>query len=144
LELAFLVDTLIAPCCIKYTKVDNGPVNEKNRDLLYYYGDMEFFSHFFTFLKNVKSVFIEVEFLKPEDPKNFKDRKDFKILTFKNRKMLQKLNISIHDITKSNLEKVYYLKDILEDLGVSKVTYLLIPYYHEKKSVGDKGRFGKF
>jgi 1-acyl-sn-glycerol-3-phosphate acyltransferase len=76
LELAFLVDALIAPCCIKYTKVNNGPVNEKNRDLLYYYGDMEFFSHFFTFLKNVKSVFIEVKFLKPEDPKNFKDRKE--------------------------------------------------------------------
>ena len=49
--------------------------------------------------------------------------------------MLQKLNISLHDITKSNLEKVYYLKDILEDLGVSKITYLLIPCYHEKESL---------
>jgi len=49
--------------------------------------------------------------------------------------MLQKLNISIHDVTKSNLEKVYYLKDVLEDLGVSKITYLLIPYYHEKENL---------
>jgi predicted deacetylase len=49
--------------------------------------------------------------------------------------MLQKLNISIHDITKSNLEKVYYLKDILEDLGVSKITYLLIPCNHEKENL---------
>jgi len=49
--------------------------------------------------------------------------------------MLQKVNISIHDVTKSNIEKVYFLKEFLEDLGVGKITFLLVPFYHEKESL---------
>ena len=75
-ELVFLVDTLITPCCIKYKKINEEDVNEKNRDLIYYYGNMEFFRHLFSFLKNVKTLYVEIKLLKILSPQNFKDRKD--------------------------------------------------------------------
>lgn len=51
--------------------------------------------------------------------------------------MLFKLNISIHDITKSNIEMIQDILDILQNIGISKLTFLLIPYYHEKESLLD-------
>jgi len=49
----------ILPICIKYSKIDGDPVNDKNRDLVFYYGDMTFFSHFFRVL-SIRSIEIEV------------------------------------------------------------------------------------
>jgi len=49
----------ILPVCIKYSKIDGECVNEKNRDLVFYYGDMKFFGHFFKIL-SIKSVDIEL------------------------------------------------------------------------------------
>lgn len=36
----------IVPLTIKYTKVNNRKINDENKDLVYWYGDMEFFPHF--------------------------------------------------------------------------------------------------
>lgn len=49
--------------------------------------------------------------------------------------MLLKLNVSIHDITKSNVEMVDDLLEFLNNFNVEKITFLLIPYYHEKESL---------
>ncbi|WP_028950606.1 polysaccharide deacetylase family protein [Sulfurihydrogenibium subterraneum] len=49
--------------------------------------------------------------------------------------MLYKLNVSIHDITKSNLEMIEELLEFLNNLGVENLTFLLIPFYHEKGSL---------
>lgn len=75
-ELAFQIGIKIAPTCIKYKAVNGEKLNEKNRDLIFYYGDMKLFNHVFNFLLNVKSVEVEVVFLKPINPKDFKDRKE--------------------------------------------------------------------
>ncbi len=47
------------------------------------------------------------------------------------------INISIHDITKSSLENIKILKSILNEYGINKISYLLIPFYHEKESIID-------
>mgnify|MGYP001772903250 CR=1 FL=1 len=49
--------------------------------------------------------------------------------------MLYRVNVSIHDITKSNLEMIEELLEFLNNLGVEKLTFLLIPFYHEKESL---------
>jgi predicted deacetylase len=49
--------------------------------------------------------------------------------------MLLKLNVSIHDITRSNIEMVEDLLDFLQNFGIEKISFLLIPYYHEKESL---------
>ncbi len=49
--------------------------------------------------------------------------------------MLYKLNVSIHDVTKSNLKDVQTLLELLDNLSVKKITLLLIPFYHEKESL---------
>ncbi|WP_078058152.1 DUF2334 domain-containing protein [Desulfurobacterium indicum] len=46
---------------------------------------------------------------------------------------MEHFNISIHDITKSTLKNVKKLKEILKEEGMEKISYLLIPYYHEKE-----------
>lgn len=49
--------------------------------------------------------------------------------------MLYRLNVSVHDITKSNLEMVEEMLEFLDNLSVEKLTLLLIPFYHEKESL---------
>ncbi len=46
-------------------------------------------------------------------------------------------NISIHDVTKSSLGKVEKLKAILTEEGITKISYLLVPKYHEKEELTD-------
>lgn len=49
----------ILPICIKYLKIDGEGVNDKNRDFVFYYGDMSFFGHFLKIL-SLKSIEIEL------------------------------------------------------------------------------------
>ncbi|PMP76867.1 MAG: 1-acyl-sn-glycerol-3-phosphate acyltransferase [Sulfurihydrogenibium sp.] len=75
-EIAFQLGVKILPVCIKYTKVNDEPLNEKNRDLIFYYGDMKLFNHVLNFMLKVKSVEVNVKFLEPINPSDFKDRKE--------------------------------------------------------------------
>ncbi|HVY56033.1 MAG TPA: lysophospholipid acyltransferase family protein [Thermodesulfobacteriota bacterium] len=65
----------ILPLCIKYTGIDGEALTEKNRDLIYYYGDMKFFDHFFKLL-SVKSVDAELMLLDRIDPRTASSRKE--------------------------------------------------------------------
>jgi len=56
-------DIIVQPVCIKYKKINNEPVTQKNRDSIYYYGSMNFFPHFWN-LFSLKSIDIEITFLK--------------------------------------------------------------------------------
>jgi len=53
---------VVQPVCIKYKMINDCEVTYKNRDSIYYYGDMEFFQHFWN-LFALKSIDIEVIFL---------------------------------------------------------------------------------
>ncbi|RMA92516.1 polysaccharide deacetylase family protein [Hydrogenothermus marinus] len=48
---------------------------------------------------------------------------------------MKKFNISIHDITKTNMENVIKIIFFLEDLGIKKISLLLIPKYHNKEDI---------
>jgi 1-acyl-sn-glycerol-3-phosphate acyltransferase len=54
----------ILPFTIKYKKVNGKNINDENKDLVFWYGDMEFTPHLFSFL-NLKSIEAEVEILSP-------------------------------------------------------------------------------
>jgi 1-acyl-sn-glycerol-3-phosphate acyltransferase len=55
----------ILPICIKYKSINDKPIAIYNRDYVFYYGDMELFKHFLSFLLNVDSIEIELFFLTP-------------------------------------------------------------------------------
>jgi lyso-ornithine lipid O-acyltransferase len=42
--------SIIVPVTVTYKTIDEQPVNASNRDLIYWYGDMEFVSHFWKLL----------------------------------------------------------------------------------------------
>jgi len=42
--------SIIVPTTIAYTSIDDKPVNSANRDLVFWYGDMDFISHFWKLL----------------------------------------------------------------------------------------------
>ncbi len=44
-------------------------------------------------------------------------------------------NVSIHDVTPSFLNHVKLISDLLSDLGIKKITYLVIPNYHGKENI---------
>lgn len=45
------------------------------------------------------------------------------------------VNLSIHDITKSTIEQVRQLVEIVREEGINKISFLLIPSYHNKESI---------
>jgi len=65
----------ILPVCIRYTKINGEEIGRHNRDLVYYYGDMEFFTHADTLL-TVKSIDAELRILDPVDASSSSSRKD--------------------------------------------------------------------
>lgn len=62
LQVAIEAETPILPICIKYVSCDGQPISDKNRDNLYWYGDMGFLSHFLRLLKT-KNTQIEITIL---------------------------------------------------------------------------------
>ncbi len=65
----------ILPLCIRYTSIDGEALTEKNKDLIYYYGDMKFFDHFFKLL-SVGRVDAELRVLDKIDPQAATSRKE--------------------------------------------------------------------
>ena len=54
----------IVPLTIKYKKINNKEVDESNKDLVYWYGDMDFFPHFFSLL-GLKSIEVQLRVGQP-------------------------------------------------------------------------------
>ncbi|MGE3524038.1 MAG: lysophospholipid acyltransferase family protein, partial [Candidatus Dadabacteria bacterium] len=65
----------VLPICIKYMKINGEDIGPGNRDLVYFYGDMEFFSHVGKLLK-VKGIDVEVTILEPLSVLSTGSRKD--------------------------------------------------------------------
>lgn len=75
LALAEDLDIGVLPASIKYTKINEQDVGSQNRDLICYYGDMTFFTHFYKFL-SLKSVDVELRFLDIIRPETSYNRKE--------------------------------------------------------------------
>jgi 1-acyl-sn-glycerol-3-phosphate acyltransferase len=65
----------ILPLCLKYTSIDGEALTDKNKDLIYYYGDMKFFDHLFKLL-SVRFVDAELTLLDKIDPRTASSRKE--------------------------------------------------------------------
>jgi len=65
----------VLPVCIKYKKINGEDIGPENRDLVYFHGDMEFFSHVGKLL-NVKRIDVEVTILEPLSVSSAGSRKD--------------------------------------------------------------------
>lgn len=74
-------DIEILPVCIKYKKINNSNINSENRDLIYYYGGMKFFPHFFRFLE-VKSIDVELRILDVINSADHPSRKEISSLSY--------------------------------------------------------------
>ena len=59
-QVPLLADCPILPICIKYLSLDGKPLDKKNRDLIYWYGDMDFAPHFSKLLGHRLEVQIEI------------------------------------------------------------------------------------
>ncbi|MDD5195649.1 MAG: lysophospholipid acyltransferase family protein [Candidatus Omnitrophica bacterium] len=62
-----LAQAKIVPLAIKYKKINSDDINEKNKDLLYWYGEMEFIPHIFKFL-TLRKITVEVKVCEPIMP----------------------------------------------------------------------------
>ncbi len=71
----------ILPICMKYIKVNGEDISESNRDLVYYYGDMNFFDHFFKLLA-VKSIEVELTVLDEINTEGNMSRKELAAAAF--------------------------------------------------------------
>lgn len=81
LALAEHEDIDVLPVSIKYTKINDEDINPLNRDLVFYYGDMTFFTHFFKLL-SVRSVDVELTFLDIIRPQQHHSRKELASYAF--------------------------------------------------------------
>lgn len=73
-EAPIQAQSLIIPFVVKYTKINGQEVNDKNKDLIFWYGDMEFIPHLFGVL-GLRNIEAEVKVLKPIDGATVEDRK---------------------------------------------------------------------
>lgn len=64
----------VLPLCIKYKSVDGRSITPETAPLVYYYGEITFFEHFFRFL-GLRSVTAELTVLEPVDARGL-SRKD--------------------------------------------------------------------
>ena len=63
-ESAVRTETPVQPVCLRYIEINGEPVTLKNRDLIFYHGDMQLLPQLMGILR-LKSVTVEVIFLEP-------------------------------------------------------------------------------
>jgi 1-acyl-sn-glycerol-3-phosphate acyltransferase len=74
LQVAIMAEKPILPICIKYVSTCGEPVSDKNRDNLYWYGDMTFLPHFIRLLKTTNTI-VEITLLDKIEVTKESDRK---------------------------------------------------------------------
>ena len=74
-ESCFLAKRDVNPITINYKFINNEKVSIHNRDLICWYGDMTFFTHFFKLL-SIKSIHVEIIFHEKLRHENFTNKSD--------------------------------------------------------------------
>jgi len=70
----------VVPFVIKYKKINGKVVDDTNKDLIFWYGDMEFVPHLICFL-GVRSIEVEMDILEPIESSCCGDRKSLSMLS---------------------------------------------------------------
>jgi len=73
-QIALETKAPVQPIALKYTKINGKPFSKKNNDLVCWYGEMNFFTHFIKLL-TLRSIEAELNVLPLIDSKSFTDRK---------------------------------------------------------------------
>lgn len=73
-QVAVLAKCPVLPICIKYKSLDGKPISKDNRDLIYWYGDMEFAPHIMKLLG--RRIEAEIEILEPVYAQGEKTRQE--------------------------------------------------------------------
>jgi 1-acyl-sn-glycerol-3-phosphate acyltransferase len=73
---------LVIPFAIKYTKINDECLNNKNKELILWYGDMLFFPHLIKVL-SLKNIDVEVRIFTSLDASAIDDRKHLSNLSKK-------------------------------------------------------------
>jgi 1-acyl-sn-glycerol-3-phosphate acyltransferase len=63
---AISATSVIQPLCLNYISIDETPLSRKNRDHIFWYGDMDFFPHLKQLMK-FKKVKVRLEFINTID-----------------------------------------------------------------------------
>jgi 1-acyl-sn-glycerol-3-phosphate acyltransferase len=56
----------VVPLAVRYTKIDSKEISERNKDLVYWYGEMDFIPHLFKVL-GLNKIELEIKICKPID-----------------------------------------------------------------------------
>ncbi len=72
-QAAFDSNTRVLPVCLNYRTLDNEKITVKNRDHVFWYGDMSFFTHAMTLLSH-KGIEADLTILNPLSPEDFPDK----------------------------------------------------------------------
>lgn len=74
-DAALAAGSPLLPLCLRYTRINDEPVNASNRDSVFYYGGITFSKHFPLFL-SLTSIDVEVTALKSIKPDQHASRKE--------------------------------------------------------------------
>lgn len=88
-EVAVKNKKTVQPMCINYLKINNEAVTTRNKDLIFYYGDASFGSHFKRLISDLSNAEAEVQFLNPISTQTHTDRK------------------TVSDLSRDQIEKAY-------------------------------------
>ncbi len=80
-EAARRQNSVILPLCLNYRKLDGEVITLKNRDEVFWYGEMSFFPHFLSLL-NKKSIEVDLNVLGTLESQRFKDRNELADKTY--------------------------------------------------------------
>ena len=73
--------TDVLPLCIKYKKINTQDINKDNRDLIFYYGGITFFEHFFRLL-TLKEIEVELQALEKIEVDSEMTRKELSRIVY--------------------------------------------------------------
>jgi 1-acyl-sn-glycerol-3-phosphate acyltransferase len=79
-EAPLISESLIVPFSIKYKKINGEVLNESNKDLIFWYGDMQFVPHLLSVL-TLNTIEVELTILKPIEIFKPMDRKELSLLS---------------------------------------------------------------
>lgn len=91
-EAARRQNSVILPLCLNYRKLDGEALTVRNRDEVFWYGEMSFFPHFLNLL-NKKSIEVELNILPTLDSRHFQNRNE---LAEKSYELISKRYININ------------------------------------------------
>jgi 1-acyl-sn-glycerol-3-phosphate acyltransferase len=74
--------SLVVPFTISYNRINSSPIDAKNKDLIFWYGDMKFLPHLIGVL-SLKNIEVQLKVLEPIEISAGQDRKELSVIARK-------------------------------------------------------------